>query len=124
VTFQNVVLSVTAGSTFSVDLGDIAPGMIESYSFANGVFADGSITGFSLTATLSDTVLTDDFGNVITVDPNLFWGNLPVDGSFAEIDATLVNPNAAPEPTTFVLALSAGLLLAARQRRKRLAAAQ
>jgi hypothetical protein len=127
VTFKNVVLSITAGSTFTVNLGDIAPGMTESYAFPNGVFADGSITDLGLTATLSDTALTDDLGNVINVAASISLTHLPVDGSFAEIDATLVNPNAAPEPANLGLAglaITAGWLFASKQRRQRRTAAQ
>lgn len=106
-TFQNVVLNING--TDLVQLGDLGPGMTESFSFVGGTYTDGAISSLAISATLSQTDLVNDLSNTYVVDANLTLSGLPVDGSFSEIDAS---PAAViglvPEPPSLPLG---GLLL-------------
>lgn len=86
VTFDNASLTVNGSDTLS--LGDLAPGMTETFTLPSGVFIDGSVLSLAFSATLSTTSLTDDLGNSYTVSSNISLTGLPVDGSFAPITAS------------------------------------
>ncbi len=96
VTFDNVTLTVNGTDT--LNLGDIAPGMTETYTFSNGTFVDGSIMSLALAVTLSTTSLSDDLGNTYTVDAGISLSGLPVDGTYADIAASLAQMTNVPEP--------------------------
>ena len=63
--------SVTVNGT-PLDLGNIGPGIFETDMVPGGVFANGSITTLSFSATLSTTALTDDLGNDYNVSSLFF----------------------------------------------------
>jgi hypothetical protein len=106
VTFDNVVLTVDGKP---LDLGDIGPGVTETYTFPDGVFVDGSITSLSLSATLSVTTLYDDHGGQYNVSSSFFLNNIATDGSLPVIVAPPAVPSSIPEPSS--LALLTGLCL-------------
>lgn len=115
VTFDNVTLTINGTDT--LDLGDVAPGMTESYTFPSGIYPDGAITSLSFAATLSTTTLIDDLSNNYAVDPGILEGDLPVDGSFADIVANPASAPAVPEPAFYVPgAFLVALCLARRSR--------
>jgi len=110
-TFENVQLTIN-GST--LNLGNIDPGVTETYTIPGGTFVDGTINSLSFSATLSSTVLTDDLGNTLNVDSSLLLTGIPTDGSLPSIEAALAS--SVPEPSwgAFLLGLSllAGAALA------------
>jgi hypothetical protein len=104
VTFDNAVVTINGTP---LDLGNIGPGVTETYTLPGGVFADGSITSLSFSATLSNTALTDDLGNDYNVSSSFTLTGIATDGSLP----TIVDPLAltsVPEPAS--LALCVGLL--------------
>jgi len=101
VTFDNVILTVN-GTALSV--GDVAPGTSETFGLPDGIFADGSITSLSLSATLSTELLTDDLGNTYQVLPGLALTGLATDGSLPAIPAALALTSV-PEPANHGLLL-------------------
>jgi hypothetical protein len=104
VTFDNAVVTVNG---IALDLGDIGPGVTETYPLPGGVFVDGSITSLSFSATLSATALTDDLGNHYNVSSSFSLADIPTDGSLPTIAAPL-SITSVPEPSS--LALLMGLL--------------
>jgi hypothetical protein len=106
VTFDNAVLTVNG---IALDLGDIGPGFMETYTVPDGVFLDGSISSLSFSATLSTTALTDDLGIHYNVSSAFSLINIPTDGSLPDIAAPLALTSI-PEPSS--LALLVGLCLA------------
>jgi hypothetical protein len=106
VTFDNVVLTVDGTP---LNLGNIGPGVTETYTLPGGIFIDGSISSLSLSATLSTTALTDDLGDTFHVGSSLVLTSLPTDGSLPTIAAPPALLSV-PEPSS--LALLMGLCLA------------
>ena len=107
VTFDNVSLTINGSDT--LNLGNLAPGMSETYSLPGGAFVDGSVLSLAFSATLSATSLTDDMGNTYAVNSSVSLTGLPVDGSFAAIAASPAVVGV-PEPGSAALA---GMSLAA-----------
>jgi hypothetical protein len=103
VTFDDVVLTIN-GTTL-LDVGDVGPGVTETYPLPGGVFVDGGITSLSLSADLSTTSLVDDLSNSYNVNSSISLSGLPTDGTFANINGTPATATT-PEPRTLpVLAL-------------------
>ena len=105
VTFDNAVLTIN-GTPLS--LGNIGPGYIETDTLPGGVFANGSITSLSFSATLSTTALTDDLGNNYNVSSLFSLTGIPTDGSLPTIAAPLALTSV-PEPSSFALLIGLGL---------------
>jgi len=101
VTFDNAVLTVNGTQ---LDLGDIGPGITETYTVPDGVFLDGFITSLSFSATLSTTALTDGLGNHYNVSSTFSLTDIPTDGSLPAIAAPLALTSI-PEPSSLVLLL-------------------
>jgi hypothetical protein len=93
----------------SLDLGNIGPGVTETYTLPGGVFADGSITSLSFSATLSTTALTDDLGNNYNVSPSFSLTGIATDGSLPTIAAPLALTSV-PEPSSLALLIGLGLV--------------
>jgi hypothetical protein len=106
VTFDNAVLTVDGTA---LDLGDIGPGVTETYTLPGGIFVDGSITSLSFSATLSTTALTDDLGHHYNVSSSFVINNIATDGSLPSVAVPLALTSV-PEPSS--LALLLGLCLA------------
>jgi len=104
VTFDNAVVTVNGTA---LDLGNIGPGVTETYTLPGGVFVDGSITSLSFSATLSTTALTDDLSNNYNVSSSFTLTGIPTDGSLPTIAAPLALTSV-PEPSS--LALLVGML--------------
>jgi hypothetical protein len=107
ITFENVVLTVNGTA---LDLSDIAPGITETYLLPGGEFPDGSVTSLSLSATLSNTVLTDDLGSTYDVSPSLLLTGIATDGSLPTIAAPLALTSV-PEASPLVQLSGLGLLV-------------
>jgi hypothetical protein len=105
VTFDNAVVTVN-GTT--LDLGNIGPGVTETYTLPGGVFVDGSITSLSFSATLSTTALTDDLGNHYNVSSSFTLTGIPTDGSLPTIAAPPALTSV-PEPSSLALLIGIGL---------------
>jgi hypothetical protein len=95
VTFADTELTING--SIHLLLGDIAPGYVETDLDAGGVFAAGSITSLSLTTTLSTSVLTNDMGVTVTVDPDVAIASVPTGGSLFLISVAS-EPVSVPEP--------------------------
>jgi hypothetical protein len=106
VTFDNVVLTVDG---IALNLGNIGPGFIETYTVPGGTFADGTIDSLALSATLSNTVLMDDLGNTVDVASSILLTGIATDGSLQDIAAQLAS-SSIPEPSSMALLL--GLCIA------------
>jgi hypothetical protein len=118
VSFDNLVLTINGTTQLSV--GNVDPGITETYPLAGGVFVDGSITSLAFSADLSTTVLTDDLANTYHVDSPILLSGLPTDGTLADIDATLASTVPTPEPDLLPLLvplLLSGLVLIRRVKR-------
>jgi hypothetical protein len=116
VTFDNAVATINGTA---LDLGNIGPGVTETYTLPDGVFVDGSITSLSFSATLSTTALTDDLGNHYSVSSSFSLTDVPTDGSLPTIGAPPALTSV-PEPSPWaVLAglLASGAALVSRRRR-------
>jgi hypothetical protein len=99
VTFDNAVVTVNGTP---LNLGDIGPGVTETYTLPGGVFADGSITSLSFSATLSTTSLTDDLGNNYNVSSLFSLTGIATDGSLPTLAAPLALTSV-PEPSSLAL---------------------
>jgi hypothetical protein len=106
VTFDNAVVTVNG---IALDLGDIGPGVTETYPLPGGVFADGSISSLSFSATLSTTALTDDLGNHYNVSSSFALTGIATDGSLPTIAAPL-SITSVPEPASWALLMGLGLV--------------
>lgn len=105
VTFDNATLTVnTANGITPLSLGNLVPGVTETYNLPDGTFTSGSITSLAFAATLSLTTLQEDIGPPVSVDPSISLENIPVDGTLAGIEAT-AEVAATPEPS-FSLSLA------------------
>jgi hypothetical protein len=107
-TFDNVVLTVNG--TIHLDLGNIAPGLADSSTYASGAFVDGSIDSLSLTLSLSTTTLVDDLHGTHLVASAINLSGLPVNGSLAPIDASAAVVTL-PEPGTLPVSLCTAIFL-------------
>jgi hypothetical protein len=101
VTFDNAIVTVNG---IALNLGDIGPGVTETFAFPGGVFADGSISSLSFSATLSNTDLTDDLGDKYNVNSSFSLTAIPTDGSLPTIAAPL-SITSLPEPSALPLLL-------------------
>jgi hypothetical protein len=101
VTFDNAVVTVNG---IALNLGNIGPGVTETFALPGGVFADGSISSLAFSATLSTTDLTDDFGNKYSVNSSFSLTGIPTDGSLPTIAAPLA-VTSVPEPSMLGLFL-------------------
>jgi hypothetical protein len=103
-----------------LDLGDIAPGLADSSTYASGIFVDGSIDSLSLTLSLSTTTLVDDLHRTYLVTSAINLSGLPVNGSLASIEASpaLVALPAEPGTLPVFLCILIFLLFAALLKRR------